>query len=117
MKFHLPLTAAISAAILVTAGCNREPDWQASGDTRVCVDDSGNRVSDDRCQSPYPGIPYRWYYISRGGYVPWLGRPVGGGTYVPGIGSYGSAPVSAPEGAVTRGGFGGIGEGHAAVGE
>jgi len=117
-KFHLPLTAAISAAILATAGCNRERDWQASSDTRVCVDDSGKRVADDRCGAVSPGLmPYHWYYIARGGYIPWFGHSVGGGSFVSGGGSYTSAPSSAPAGAVTRGGFGGIGGGHAGVGE
>ena len=113
-KFHLPLTAAISAAILAASGCNRERDWQASSDTRVCVDDSGKRVPDERCRPVSPGpMPYRWYYIARGGYIPWFGHPAG----APAAGSYRSAPGAVPAGAVTRGGFGGIGEGHVGMGE
>jgi hypothetical protein len=116
-KFHLPLTAAISAAILAASGCNRERDWQASSDTRVCVDSSGKGVDDDRCRTGSPGIiPFHWYYIARGGYIPWFGHAVSGGSFVPGAGAYRSAPGSAPAGAVTRGGFGGIGGGHAGAG-
>jgi hypothetical protein len=42
------------------------------------------------------------------------GGPVGGGSWAPtgSSSAYVSAPESAPAGAVTRGGFGGTGEGH-----
>ena len=121
-KFNLPLTTAISAAILASAGCSSDKEWQINNDTKLCVDQSGNRVTEDKCanqpssgMSGMPGIsPYRWYFISRGGYVPYYNYPASGGAYSPSapVNSYLPAPVAAPEGAVTRGGFGSIGEGH-----
>lgn len=115
-KFNLPLTTAISAAILACSGCSSEKEWQINNDTKLCVDQNGNRVTEDRCNNPGGSgfWPYRWYYISRGGYVPYYNYPVNGGSYTPSApaSSYLPAPVSAPAGAVTRGGFGGIGEGH-----
>ena len=128
-KFNLPLTTAISAAILVCSACNssnKDKDWQASDNTRVCVDRDGKRVPEDQCRNQsynggaYNGggsgiSPFLWYYIARGGYVPAYYRPAYGGSYQPAdsVGSYAPAPANAPAGAVTRGGFGGIGGGHA----
>ncbi len=115
-KFNLPLTTAISAAMLACAGCSHDRDWQTSDNTRVCVDQSGNRVRDDECyRRTGVGIsPFLWYYIARGGYVPSYGGRVAGGAYQPATSpeSYHSAPATAPAGAVTRGGFGSIGAGH-----
>jgi hypothetical protein len=125
-KFNLPLTTAISAAIsaaaiMASAGCSSEKEWQINNDTKLCVDQSGNRVAEDRCANQPAGsgyFPYRWYYISRGGYVPYYNYPVGGGSYAPSsaASSYIPAPVAAPAGAVTRGGFGSMGEGHGGEG-
>ncbi len=123
-KFHLPLTTAISAAILACTGCGnaRDKEWQTSDNTRICTDQSGKRVPDDQCYSHSgPGVsPFLWYYIARGGYVPYYGHPVTGGAYRPAAPpeSYHSAPAAAPAGAITRGGFGSIGEGgHGGGGE
>jgi hypothetical protein len=120
-KFNLPLTTAISAAILASAGCSSNREWQTGDNTRVCVDQNGNRIPEDQCRNqPATGYsPYRWYYISRGGYIPTYYGPVGGGSYFPASSpdSYHAAPSEAPAGAVTRGGFGGIGAGHAGGGE
>jgi hypothetical protein len=124
-KFNLPLTTAISAAILgvasgASAGCSSDKEWQINNDTKVCVDKSGNRVTEDRCNNAGGSgyFPYRWYYISRGGYVPYYNYPAAGGSYSPAApaSSYVPAPVAAPEGAVTRGGFGSIGGGHSGGG-
>lgn len=119
-KFNLPLTTAISAAMLASSACSDEREWQTSNNTRVCVDNSGHRIPDAQCfnQQSNPISPYRWYYISHGGYVPIYGGFAGGGSYMPiDSGSYVSAPASAPVGAVTRGGFGSIGGGAGAAGE
>jgi len=125
-KFNLPLTTAISAAILASAGCSSDKEWQINSNTKLCVDPSGNRVTEDKCASQPSSatgiMPYRWYYISSGGYVPYYNSPASGGSYSPSAPaeSYLPAPVAAPEGAVTRGGFGGIGgggEGGDAAGE
>ena len=120
-KFNLPLTTAISAAILASTGCSSNKEWQTSSNNRICVDQSGKRIPEDQCKNqPSTGIsPYRWYYISRGGYIPSYYYPASGGSYQPSESpaSYAPAPAEAPAGAVTRGGFGGIGEGHAGGGE
>jgi hypothetical protein len=121
-KFTLPLTTAISAAMLATVSCGPDREWQINNNTKVCVDQDGNRIPEDKCANHTGGgtgmgtgiSPYRWYYISRGGYVPIYSYPVSGGSYEPteAPGNYSPAPAVAPEGAITRGGFGGIGEGH-----
>jgi hypothetical protein len=122
-RFILPLTTAISAAMLASTGCGSGNEWQTSANTRVCVDSSGKRIPEDQCHNqPATGIsPFRWYYINQGGYVPTYYNPVAGGSYEPTApaDSYYPAPATAPEGAITRGGFGGFGdgEGHAGGGE
>jgi hypothetical protein len=114
-RFALPLTTAISAAMLASTGCGSDKEWQTDSDTRVCVDNSGQRIPEDQCRNrPATEIsPYRWYYISRGGYVPTYYGPVSGGSFAPAgpSESYYAAPATAPAGAVTRGGFGSFGEG------
>jgi hypothetical protein len=119
-KFILPLTTAVSAAMLAATACGPDREWQISNDTRVCVDQNGNRIYEDKCSNQTsPGIwPYRWYYISRGGYVPVYNYPVSGGSYDPTAPpeTYQSAPAIAPEGAITRGGFGSFGGGHGGEG-
>lgn len=119
-KFSLPLTTAISAAMLASAGCSSDKEWQASENTRVCVDASGNRMPEDQCRNQPSGGAFRWYYISRGGYVPGYYGGVSGGSYSPAASaeSYAPAPAEAPAGAITRGGFGSIGDGgHAGGGD
>jgi len=120
-RFTLPLTTAISAAMLASSGCRASGDWQADNNTKVCVDQSGKRMPEDQCMNqPANGVsPYRWYYIARGGYVPAYYSPASGGSYAPSApsDSYAPAPSEAPPGAITRGGFGGVGEGHAGGGE
>lgn len=115
-RFTLPLTTAISAAMLVSTGCGSDKEWQTNSNTKVCVDNSGQRIPEDECRNQVStgGTPlYRWYYISRGGYVPTYYNPVGGGSLLPDEDeeSYAPAPARAPAGAVTRGGFGSFGEG------
>jgi hypothetical protein len=104
-KFNLPLTTAISAAILATTACGQR-DWQTGNDAKVCIDDNANRIGESNCNTP--NGPYRWYYISRGGYIPYYGNMVTGGSYFPSTTStgYATAPAEPPPGAVTRAGFG-----------
>ena len=117
-RFILPLTTAISAAMLACSARNSADEWQAGSNTRVCTDDWGNRVADDNCTNAvHPH--FNWYYISRGGYVPQGGGTVSGGSYVPSgsAESYGTAPLTVPPGAVVRGGFGASAEAHGGFGE
>ena len=110
---YLNLTMVLAVAGAVS-GCDRHKDqgWEAStGPTRVCVDQQGKRVSEDRCGTTRPvggGVsPFLWYYLgslNRGGYAPGYGGLVGGGSYQPRPGvAYGTLPPSG----ITRGGFGG----------
>ncbi len=107
--------------MLASSSCSDRNEWQANQNTRVCTDANGNRVEEGRCQQSDGGYnPYRWYYISHGGYIPYYGGPVGGGFYSAPAGtqgSYSTAPSSPPAGSVTRGGFGSIGSSHAGGGE
>ena len=102
--------------MLASAGCSSDKEWQTSANTKVCVDGAGNRVPEDQCRNPPSngGVPFRWYYISGGGYVPGYYGGVSGGSYVPAASadSYAPAPAEAPAGAVTRGGFGSFGGGE-----
>jgi hypothetical protein len=116
-RFILPLTTAISAAMLASVSCGPDREWQINNNTKVCVDQNGNRIPEDKCgdqpSGTGTGAPYRWYYVSRGGYVPIYNYPVSGGSYEPSEDptAYVPAPAVAPEGAIMRGGFGGIGGG------
>jgi hypothetical protein len=114
-RFVLPLTTAVSAAILSSCSAN---EWQITGNARVCVDDAGVRVVDSRCADAN-NLHHHWYYISHGGYVPRTGGHASGGSFQPsaGGGSYSSVPESAPAGSVTRGGFGASAGGHSGGGE
>ena len=122
-KFHLPLTTAISAAILAagTSGCNRECDWQASTDTRVCVDNSGNRAADERC--PRDRSRYLAFFARitsrEGAMIPGSITRSTAGSFALTASRTATVPFGyAPPGRLPRGGVsGGIGEGHAGTGE
>ncbi|MFV4649086.1 hypothetical protein ACNJUT_21075 [Mycobacterium tuberculosis] len=125
------LTAVLAVSATVLAGCDRKDDWQASSTTtnaptRVCVDSAGKRVPDDQCppqgQAVHSGgggvgNAFLWYYIgssmaNRSYTVPPMGAPVSGGGFIPTAGvAYHAAP-----GAVSRGGFGGIGRSFGGAG-
>ena len=110
--FQLPLTTAVSAAMLALAGCNDGVTVNQS--TQYCVGQENVRVDDSFCTpANNRGGFYRWYYVSGGGRVPYVGGHAGGGRYVPSSGSsYSSAPASAS--GTVRGGFGAsAGEGGA----
>jgi hypothetical protein len=129
MKFKLGFVAATAALLL--AGCDQHEDkgWTADNDTRVCKNADGIRVDDSQCENYAHGgsmSPFMWWYIMRGGYVPYVGSSFANNQYEtssPRYGnSYRSAPSVAPRGAITRGGFGGgFGEGgegaHSSAGE
>lgn len=113
MKSRLLITTAVSTAFLAAA-CgpsaeDRNGEWTAEEDTKVCTDDQGNRVTDDKCKETRvhnsgSGAAmgfFAWYYLSRGGRVPAIGNRVAGGAFQPMAGrSYRAASVA-------RGGFGG----------
>jgi hypothetical protein len=124
MKKQLFMTPAMAATLLAATGCSSaEDDWNqdaiAQQDTAVCVDSSGTRVDDDRCDDDrYRGgsSAFLWYYIGRSSALPYYGdsirdrRFAGRGSYrpVPGA-SYQRAPASTRvtrSQAVSRGGFG-----------
>jgi hypothetical protein len=106
------LTAVMAAAAAVLNGCdqNESGAWQASTATRVCVDDAGRRVEDDRCDRGVGGHGGGFVYVRAGRTVPKVGSAVDGGSSAPEAGVvYSDAAHSF---AVARGGFGGTGGGE-----
>ena len=128
MKKQLFLTTAMAATLGSLSGCSSpEDDWGndvvADRDTRVCVDQNGYRVDDDRCERSTHvhsgGGGLFWYYIGRGSRVPYYGDPVRDprygfkGSYFPTKGvNYAKAPAATAmsrSSAVSRGGWGSSG--------
>ena len=108
----LRLTAAMAASAALLNGCNRDDSgsWQASTATRTCVNSSGVRVADDHCDYGV-GHGVGFYYFGSGRTIPGVGSRVSGGSSEPEAGvGYADAGHSF---SIARGGFGGIGEGHA----
>jgi hypothetical protein len=102
----------MAAAATVLNGCDQNDggSWQASTATRVCVDSTGRRVEDDRCdRSARHGVGFA--YIGAGRTVPEVGSPVSDGSATPEAGvTYTDAAHSF---SIARGGFGGTaGDGH-----
>lgn len=99
--------------------------WESAGPTRYCVDRNNVRVPDNQCGGSGSGFT-NWYYVSRGGYVPYVGEPYDGrGSYRPAAGArYASAPSSYSEaqtvvsrsGGTVRGGFGSSVSAHGSSG-
>ena len=118
---QLFLTSAMAATLTGLPGCSSGNDWDdgvyARNDTRVCVDQNGNRVADYGCNTRtgyYGGS--RWFYVGRGSRVPYLGDSIsdkrygfkGGYDARPGA-AYDSAPGAANmtrSASVARGGLG-----------
>lgn len=129
MKKKVFLTSAMAATLTALSGCSSgEDDWGsdvvADQDTRVCVDQNGNRVADDDCDrgashTSGVGTGLLWYYIGRGSRVPYYGDSVRDpqlglkGSYFPTKGAnYAKAPATANmarSASVSRGGFGSSG--------
>lgn len=115
---QLHMTSAMAAAILALPSCEEPaPTWEtAQTDTAICVDQSGERVDDDRCdRSPRSGSgvgsAFLWYYLGRGSAIPYYGDRIGDrryrayGSYAPRVGAvYARAPASTR--IASRGGFG-----------
>lgn len=112
MKSKLLITTAVSSAFIAASCGSSAPDrnasWTTEEDTKVCTDDKGNRVDDEKCKQTRvhnsgSGAAvgfFAWYYLSRGGRVPAIGNRVSGGAFQPTTGrSYRSSSVA-------RGGFG-----------
>ena len=85
MKKQLTLTSAMAATLGSLSACSSQPDWDgtvyAENDTAVCVDQNGYRVDDDFCDNRsayYRGShgSHGWYYVRRGGPVPYWGESV-----------------------------------------
>ncbi len=123
MSKQLALTTVMAATLAGLSGCSSQNDWDgdvvADRDTRVCVDQNGYRVQDDRCgQRGYygGGGSHLWYYVNRGSRVPYYGDGVKDprfgykGSYFAAKGAqYAPAPASSNlvrSAAVSRGGFG-----------
>jgi hypothetical protein len=102
------LVSAVAAALLAM-GAVSACDADSDGDDyeAVCVDHSGTRVDDSRCDSAPQNYarddsisadPFLWYYLgtmNNGGYAAAVGQRVSGGTYrTPVIVKTGSAATS-----------------------
>lgn len=122
MKKQLFITPAMAATLVSISACSSGDDWSegvvADRDTRVCVDQNGKRIDDDRCDTRSGGYirgsNVAWYYLGRHSRVPYIGDSVKNGRYA---GSYAPDPAKtyarAPSAsnitrsaAVSRGGFG-----------
>ena len=121
------LVAVLLVSSALTAGCDRRnQEWSADGPTRYCVDQQGRRAPDDQCGRTYAGggvSPFLWYYLGsmagRRSFVPAMGGFAAGGGYAPMGGVRYAAPAFGARGfsgasGVSRGGFGGIGDGMGA---
>ena len=126
MKIDLRITTGVAAALLASACSQNDNGWTATDNTAVCTDKAGNRVSDDHCQRRESfgsggGSAFLWYYLGRNSVIPYYGERVGGGSFTRTAGaSYFAAPAGSSmsrSAAITRGGFGSIGEGHGGAGE
>ncbi len=123
MKKQLALTTAMAATLAGLSGCSSQNEWGddvvVDRDTRVCVDQNGYRVEDNRCGQRSSGIgssALLWYYVARGNRVPYFGDRVNdprlgfNGSYFPTKNAqYGSAPAKSNlvrTTSVSRGGFG-----------
>lgn len=122
MKKQLALTTAMAATLAGLSGCSSRNSWDddvvVDRDTRVCVDQNGYRVDDDRCgqRGYYGGGSHLWYYVNRGNRVPFFGDRVNDpqlglkGSYFPTKGvQYANAPAKANlvrTSSMARGGFG-----------
>lgn len=127
MSRKLLLTPAMAATLASLSACSSGDEWSegavADRDTRVCVNQAGQRVLDDECDersSRYVrGSGSGWFYLGRGSRLPFYGDSVRDsrvgavGSSVPEPGrSYASAPASTNmtrSAAVSRGGFGSSG--------
>ncbi|MCY1671415.1 hypothetical protein OVA07_10380 [Novosphingobium sp. SL115] len=125
MKKQLALTTAMAATLSTLSACSGGNDWDdgvvADRNTAVCVDQDGKRVRDENCpgRSHYGGGSHFWYYVNRGGRLPYYGDPVNDprygfkGSYFATKGAqYASAPASANmirSKPISRGGFGSSG--------
>jgi hypothetical protein len=129
MKKTLVLTTAMAATLTALSGCSADDDWDseviADRDTELCVDQNGYRVDDDYCDRPSVrggGGFYSWYYVSRGGRIPYHGDSVrdkrmafaGSANRTAGA-QYVRSPADANmtrSAAVARGGFGSSGRSY-----
>lgn len=120
MNKQLALTTAMAATLTSLSACSSGDHWEGSyadNDTRVCVDENGNRVDDSQCHNHIRGGGYHgWYYVNRGSRMPYYGDSVNDpklgikGSKTPVAGkSYASAPAHTNltrSAAMSRGGFG-----------
>jgi hypothetical protein len=129
-KKQLGLTTAMAATLTALGACSTatDDDWDsgpiAQSDTRVCVNQNGERIDEDSCEGGrhyIRGSGVGWYYMGRGSRLPYLGDSVRNSRYgfvgssmpMPGV-NYASAPSSANmtrSSARARGGFGSSGRG------
>src|SRR5688572_26199099 len=67
----LTLTVTLAASLVGLAGCsdNDARGYRATGNTRVCADDWGQRIADDYCERRGGGGSF--FYLGRGAPIPY----------------------------------------------
>jgi len=109
MKVTVNRTALVLVAGAAAAILGQSAYEGRAGDWRVCTDGQLRRVLDSDCNGGgVAGHGGGWRYFSRDSSVPAIGETVNGGSVVS---SSSAGFSSAPSGGVSRGGFGGTGEG------
>lgn len=114
----LTLTVTLAASLAGLSGCSSSDDgYRATGDTRVCADDWGQRIADDYCERRSGGAHF--LYLGRGAPIPYYYDNLNDRRYAgyvsrtpPPGGSFVRAPAGsnmARSSAISRGGLGSSG--------
>lgn len=117
MEKKLTLTVSLAAALASLSGCSDgdDLDYRAAGNTRVCVDDWGQRIADEHCQRSGRVGGGSFVYLRRGSPIPYYYDNIGDQRYAgyvsrtPPSGFVDSAPNAtnmSRSSAISRGGLG-----------
>lgn len=119
MTKKLTITATLAAALTGLSGCSDGPrEVLAEDNTRICVDEIGNRIDDDYCENDgyrrSGGVGAAFFYLRKGSPVPYYYDNVRDKKYakylsrspLPGYVRAPAASNMARSSAVSRGGLG-----------
>ncbi|WP_300974348.1 hypothetical protein [Sphingomonas sp. LHG3406-1] len=116
MPRKLTITASLAATLTGLSGCDsRSNDMLAQQNTRICVDDDGDRIADQYCSNGRSGGGgFAFLYLRRGSPIPYYYDNVRDPKYAKFVSrsplsGYTSAPPSSNmtrSSAVSRGGLG-----------
>lgn len=115
MEKKLTLTVSLAAALAGLSGCsdNDTLERRATGTTRVCADEWGQRIADEYCERRGGGGSF--FYLGRGAPIPYYYDNIRDARYAryvsrnPVGGSFVRAPAAtnmARSSAISRGGLG-----------